>query len=367
MGHYSAAMTLAEQIGAFDPSINIIVRDIYEIAFPEYCEMFYRSYMSLVSRGCKLYNFAYKKAVNGKISKQKKGQLGGAYMAAMLRSAIELERPDVIISTYSLCARMVADYKRQSGKNIPLITCITDVSIHNVWINPGTDIYLVGAAETRAHLLEAGVAAEKIFVTGIPVKSRFCAADRQTMEYNTDQAFSRKKELLIMGGGLGLLPKQSFFYQQLNALPAVHNTIIVGKNEKLRKKLANKYENITVLGYTDQVDRFMRRADLLISKPGGITMFEAINSGLPLLMFRPFLEQEISNGQFLMNNGLGIVLQNKPEQAVAEIAAILNDSARLSGIRQNMDRLCHNLDQEALFKCLARWRGGSCGNGQRIA
>ncbi|MEG1538098.1 MAG: glycosyltransferase, partial [Clostridiales bacterium] len=336
MGHFSAATTLAEQIYLGDPTINIVVRDIYELAFPEYCEMFYRSYMSLVSRGCKLYNFAYKKTVHSNLGQRNRGQLGGAHMASMLKSYIELTQPDVIISTYSLCARMVSDYKRKSGRKIPLITCITDVSIHNVWINPETDIYLVGAAETKQSLLQAGVDEQRIFITGIPVKSRFYASVGAHAQEQTVRP-QAQRELLIMGGGLGLLPTQAQFYQQLNRLPGVHTTIIVGKNEKLRKKLGGKYENITVLGFTDQVDRFMRQADLLISKPGGITMFEAINSRLPLLIFRPFLEQEISNAKFLADNGLGIVLTSKPEQAVGKIAAILGDEARLSAIRRNMD------------------------------
>ncbi len=358
MGHYSAAMTLAEQIQTFDPHMEITVKDIYEIAYPEYCEMFYRSYMSLVSKGSKLYNFAYKKAVHSKFLKKKKTggnklQWQKGHMVHMLRKTIQEINPDVIISTYSLCAKLVADYKWQSGDNIPLITCITDVSIHNVWINPGTDIYLVGAHETKESLMEAGVPPEQIFISGIPVKSVF----GQTVSTEAIED-AKTKEILIMGGGLGLLPRQNQFYQDLNSLPNVHTTIIVGKNEKLRKKLSGKYDHISVIGYTDRVVDYMRQADLLISKAGGITMFEAIHSQLPLLIFQPFLEQEIRNAHFLQENGLAYVLQEQ-DGAAKQIAAILMDDQGLALIRENMQRLCRSLDQEALCRCLSKLSASS--------
>ncbi|MCR4962557.1 MAG: UDP-diphospho-muramoylpentapeptide beta-N-acetylglucosaminyltransferase [Firmicutes bacterium] len=370
MGHYSAALTLAEQIKAFDPHIEITVKDIYEIAYPDYCEMFYRSYMSLVSKGCKLYNFAYKKAVHSKLLKKKdrnsnKSQWQKGHIVHMLGKTIQELSPDVIISTYSLCARFAADYKQISGHNIPLITCVTDVSIHNVWINPGTDIYLVGARETKDSLIDAGVRPEQIFVSGIPVKSVFGQAE----DAETAQG-SKTKEILIMGGGLGLLPRQNRFYEELAALPNTHTTIIVGKNEKLRKKLSGKYDSISVIGYTDRVNDYMRKADLLISKAGGITMFEAIHSRLPLLIFQPFLEQEISNARFLQDNGLAHILRDE-NKAAEQIAALLFDDQGLQRIRKNMDLLCRSLDKEALCRCLDKLGDGRPGDGggerQRIA
>ena len=61
------------------------------------------------------------------------------------------------------------------------------------------------------------------------------------------------KQLLIMGGGLGLLPKGDAFYEALNGVPGLSVTVIAGKNKKMYKKLHGKYENIRVLGFTEDV------------------------------------------------------------------------------------------------------------------
>ena len=94
-----------------------------------------------------------------------------------------------------------------------------------------------------------------------------------------------------MGGGLGLLPRKDSFYEALDALPGVRTTLITGGNQKLYDRLHGRYGHIEVLGFTDKVYEYMARADLLLSKPGGITLFETITSELPILAWEPFLQQ----------------------------------------------------------------------------
>ena len=86
-----------------------------------------------------------------------------------------------------------------------------------------------------------------------------------------------------------MLPRAKSFYQGLNGLKDVKTTIITGKNRDLYQRIHGRYENIEVVGYTDQVYRYMQEADLVISKPGGITLFETIFSELPILVFSPYL------------------------------------------------------------------------------
>ncbi len=111
-----------------------------------------------------------------------------------------------------------------------------------------------------------------------------------------------------MGGGLGLLPKSEQFYKELNSLEGVKTTVITGNNKKMYYKLYGRYENIEVVGYTNEVYKYMKDSDLIISKPGGITLFETIYSELPILAFNPFLQQEIDNASFILNNEIGRIL-----------------------------------------------------------
>ena len=81
----------------------------------------------------------------------------------------------------------------------------------------------------------------------------------------------------------------------LSAEPDVHTTVITGENRELFDKLNGKYENVDVLGYCNDVYRYMAKSDMLISKAGGVTLFEAIYSETPMLVIDPFLSQEKTN------------------------------------------------------------------------
>ena len=80
--------------------------------------------------------------------------------------------------------------------------------------------------------------------------------------------------------------------RSLNDNPDIKVTLIAGKNEKLLTSIREKYDHIEAIGYTDRVDYYMKKADIIVTKAGGITTFEAIASKTPLYVIKPFLEQE---------------------------------------------------------------------------
>ena len=156
-----------------------------------------------------------------------------------------------------------------------------------------------------------------------------------------------------LGGGLGLLPKRDSFYEALDALPGVHTTIITGNNRKLYDRLAGKYAHIEVLGFTDRVYDYMARADLVLTKPGGITLFETIFSELPILAWEPFLEQEKNNARFLVKRGLGRVAAKEPEECLSAIRALIYDDETLEWMAGNMRAMKGQLEEESLNRMLA--------------
>ena len=153
--------------------------------------------------------------------------------------------------------------------------------------------------------------------------------------------------------GLGLLPRRDKFYEQLNALPGVKTTLITGNNRKLYERLAGKYQNIEVLGYTDRVYDYMARADLALTKPGGITLFETIFSELPILAWEPFLQQEKNNARFLVKRGLGRVAAKEPEACLAAIRALIYDDEALESMARNMRDMKGQLEEQSLGHILS--------------
>ena len=206
----------------------------------------------------------------------------------------------------------------------------------------------MGSHDIKAGLVAKGVDRRRILVTGIPVRLEFkSSAHRRPGE---------RRRLLVMGGGLGLMPRKDSFYEALDALPGVDTTIITGHNQKLYDRLAGKWPHIQVVGFTDRVYDYMADADLVLTKPGGITMFEAIFSELPMLAWEPFLEQEKRNADFLVRRGLGRVAAKEPEECLAAIRDLLYDDKALADIRANMRAMKARLAEESvahIFSALA--------------
>ena len=344
MGHYSASQSLRLQLlGAF-PGARVEVVDLPAYAMPDASEAIYKAFSLLVTKGSGLYNIYYKATENATL--KARPPLADLFQDKLGQLLWE-ERPDAVIATHPFCARLVADYKEEVASDLPLVTCITDLSSHSEWLNDATDCYLVGSRDIRDRLVAKGVEAERILVTGIPVKPEFKRPARR------DRRDRGERHLLIMGGGLGLLPKKEKFYEELNSMPGVRTTIITGGNQKLYDRLHGRYEHIEVVGFTDRVYDYMARADLMLSKPGGITLFETIFSELPILAWEPFLQQERENARFLTRHRIGRIAPKEPEACLAAITRLLTDDDALAQMGENMRRLKGQLEAQSLERLMA--------------
>lgn len=116
--------------------------------------------------------------------------------------------------------------------------------------------------------------------------------------------------------------------------------------------LDGRYENIQVVGFTSQVHEYMAWADLVLTKAGGITLFETIYAELPLLAWQPFLEQERRNTRFLVERELGRVAGREPEQCLQDIKDLIYDTHSLSRMAANMRGVKAMLEQERLAPVL---------------
>lgn len=331
MGHLSAANALREQLGRDGHRADVI--DLFAYAMPERASAMYRWFNVLVTYGGVFYNLYHDLTANSA------GDSRGDDLLDGLDALLDEYEPDVVVSTHPVCSAAMARYKAEGPSDIPLVTCVTDVTCHSEWIHPGTDCYLVASETVRQGFAAKGVEPETIVVSGIPVSGRFQPAHRDR---------SRRRELLIMGGGLGLMPRRDSFYQALNALPGVHTTILTGRNEKLFQRLNGRYEHIEAVPFTSEVEKYMARAHLMLSKPGGITCFEAIAARLPILAWQPFLKQEQENADFLVRHGMARIVAKEESACLAAIRETIYDDQALSAMERAMDELAASLSRTAV-------------------
>jgi UDP-N-acetylglucosamine:LPS N-acetylglucosamine transferase len=341
MGHWSAARALEEQLARDGHTAQVV--DLFDYAMPEAAPALYRAFSLLVTYGGAIYNLYHR--LSERLGDD--GFLPMERLGGRLGDLLDETDPALVLSTHPVCSRVMGERKLRGESALPLVTCITDVTCHSEWLHPATDCYLVAEESVRRGLAEKGVDPDRVEVSGIPVSGRFSAHRRG----------DGPRELLVMGGGLGLMPRKDSFYRALNDLPGVHTTILTGRNEKLYRRLAGKYPHIEAVPFTDRVPEYMGRANLMLSKPGGITTFEAVAARLPMLAWEPFLNQERENARFLLAHGMARVAAKEESACLAAIRGTIYDDDALAGMERAMDRLAATLRRGAacaVVRALAR-------------
>ena len=358
MGHYYAAEAIKEQIEHARPQDNVFLIDFMDILLGPGADRIYTAYGSLISRGSSIYNHVYKHCteLDRTVEKSRLGLCSALLLP--VRRAIEKYQADLVISTYSGCNKYIGKCLRQYRLPIPFITCITDIGIHGRWVNPHVDLYLTASEETRRDLIKIGVDSHKIAVTGIPVRSAFsfhAAADSESSTKSGISSFKRNNRLLIMGGGLGLLPEEKCFYDALEKEPNLCTTVITGKNKELLRSFAGSYQHVEFLPFTDNIASYIKRSDWLLTKPGGITLFEAISAGTPLILTKPFLQQETANSLFASRYQISVQLQKNIVSSLPCILSVVADKEKQLQLSENMKALRGSLSESALLLFLCRF------------
>lgn len=326
LGHVKTAESLRDKIKKENPNSNVIVIDFIEYIFPRLNKSIYCTFNFLVDKCHTIYNTLNVLAPSNNAIPLK------SVVIKRIDTLIRKYKINKIISVVPICSEYMSFYIKMTGTNIPLITFITDIEVHSSWINPYTSFYFVPSKETKEYLLNKNISENKILVSGIPVNKEFNSYNN----YN-------KKKVLIMGGGLGLIPKVNKLLNFLDKNKEVTTTIILGNNKKLYDKIKTKYKNINVLGYTSDVYKYMRGSNLVITKSGCVTMFEAIYSLTPLLIIKPFLVQEVGNAKFIEKNKIGKVIW-KNQDVVSEILYLLNNKEELDKMKSNMIYIKQNIE-----------------------
>lgn len=334
MGHNSVAKALEEEINIINSSINIETVDLLEYIYPLTHDLIYKSFNNMVNKYHELYNLLYK--VSEKLEVDMK--LSGSLINKKLDILFDEFNPDLVISTLPLCARTISFYKELRKCDVKLVTCVTDISKHVEWIAPNTDYYLVPAYEIKEHLILNKIPEDKISIVGIPVKQEFKEKVNKD-EKEVHKTSNNRKNVLIMGGGLGLIPDIDNLIKSLLSYGGINITVITGKNKKIYNELNSKYRSIEVVGYTNKVHDYMHKADLIISKAGGITLFESIYTQTPMIVLKPFLEQEKFNAKYIVEKEIGHVIWKKNASISKEVIEILSDEVKLKRYSKNISDL----------------------------
>ena len=256
--------------------------------------------------------------------------------AQTLFAEIDHFSPDAIICTHFLPAELLADARNRNALSCPVWIVVTDFDLHQMWVHQGITGYFVANEELAFRLQAAGIPESRIVVTGIPVMPGFTRPLTREQCSASLALDPHRTTLLMMGGGAGMGMSAKLVNTILDIDPLLQLIVMTGRNQALFDELATLScfcdRRLVPVGFTDKVPELIRCADLVITKPGGLSTSECLVMGLPMLLVNPIPGQEERNAALLLQEG---VAQRADDEATLlyRLRRLLTNKAMLTDMQ----------------------------------
>jgi processive 1,2-diacylglycerol beta-glucosyltransferase len=231
-----------------------------------------------------------------------------------IKKVIDEFQPEMVIATQTSASAPMAYMKRYKIYNGKFVIAFSDYHFHPYWFYEEADFYLVNIPEQQAELEKLGVPASKIEVCGIALKPQE-PIDAQAVKQklsSIDANLVGKQIVLMSSGSLGIGFPESLlldFAEKLKqAEPNIQLVVVCGKNEAmklhLQEKAHNRKLNMTTLGFYEPMAELYAVTKIFLTKPGGLTVAEALRDNVQMLATHFLPGQEELNYGYLTKHKL---------------------------------------------------------------
>ena len=271
-----------------------------------------------------------------------------------MKEKLEIIAPDVVVATQMYPAALFARLKeKQQFSDIPSLGILTDYGLQKVWIRPTTDGYCVPSQAVADQLSAWGVPPGSIYETGIPLDRQFVNPPSQAEARAALNLNNQKPTVLVTGGqyGIGLVPTLEHLCGAGNEWQILVTVGNGGSDNASLQGLQQAYPSQLILfDWVENMAQLIAAADVVVGKPGGLSVSEALACGRPFFATCSLGGQEAHNVQFLKQQGIGDELS--PTQLSArlkylfaepEILAAMQKRAYLSGHRDAAEQVARRV------------------------
>lgn len=290
-------------------------------------------------------------------------QFSNRFMAKKLFQLFEDFNPDLVISCHPLGGQITSFLKSHNKTNCKLATILTDFAMHEQWLigKKQTDYFFVSNQEMKTSLINEEIYPNKIYISGIPISSKFSQNFDKTEINKMLNLDNNKKTIIFFGGGsLGLSKTKihTILYSLLTAVDENYQIIIIsGKNEKLYKSFQDTINNSNtkattkLILFSTKIPELLSISSFAITKAGGLTVSECIASKVPVIIINPIPGQEEENSQYIENKKMGIWL--KPNNISTQFFKdFFNNEKLIQEIKKNEEKFSNSNSTEKICNIL---------------
>jgi processive 1,2-diacylglycerol beta-glucosyltransferase len=316
-GHVAAARALEQAF--LERHLVVHHIDALETTNRATRKLFRDGYFELVSEAPDLVSWLGKQLDNPSEKQTRRDKVMTQLSRMMLRhlpAAVRETRPDVIVHTHFVPPAVLSLSRAPIA---PEAVVITDYGAHGLWFQRKVSRYFVASPEIAAHMEHAGVNRQRIAITGIPIGRNYQCLPGQVEARNNLGLNPSKDVLLLMASGLDAAVLRNLLYYLGQLRYPLQAVIACGRSTDLidvAKACVAEYDkpgysglvSTKVIGFTTEMQTHMAAADIIVGKPGGLTTSEALAAGLPFGIVSPYPIQEEANTMYLLENGVGMVI-----------------------------------------------------------
>ncbi len=343
-GHLRAAEAVELALRKVDPKAIVKNVDVLTLTNAPFRRVYGKLYLDLVNKAPHVLGYFYDmmdRPPRGPATDKLRFVAEKLNMTKFLRFLKE-ESWDVIVNTHFLPAEMIAALRKREHLTTPQLTVTTDFETHRLWVNQPCDHYFTATDEGAAYLMHFGVPADHVTVTGIPIHPVFAEPIDRTRCLAHHGLAGDRPIVLQLAGGFGVGPIELIFRTIAAIEVPLEIVVVAGRNEKakaaIEKMSVPERHRVKVLGFTTEIDQLMGLADIVVSKPGGLTTSEVLARGAAMAVINPIPGQESRNSDYLLENGAAIKINNTATLG-HKLTRLLREPERLTRLKENARRL----------------------------
>jgi processive 1,2-diacylglycerol beta-glucosyltransferase len=344
-GHLRAAEAVELALRELDPEAIVRNVDVLEFTNTVFRRVYGKAYLDLVNRAPHVLGYFYdlmdRPPLPGTRADRLRFLVERLNLGRLLRFLCG-EPWDVIVNTHFLPAEMVAGLRVRGDLSTPQFTVTTDFETHRLWANQPCERYFTATEEGAVYLQHWGVPRNATRVTGIPIHPAFSQTRERTRCAAGLGLRGDRPIVLQLAGGFGVGPVEQLFQALLCVETPIEVVVVAGRNAELKARLEQQSfperHVVHIHGFTDRMDEFLAAADLVVTKPGGLTTSEALARGAAMAIVNPIPGQESRNSDYLLENGAAVKL-NSVATLPCKVQRLLTDPARLGTLKANALRL----------------------------
>ncbi|MDD1632092.1 MAG: glycosyltransferase [Methylococcaceae bacterium] len=336
-GHIKAAEALELSFAVDGRVAEVINNDALQYTNKLFRDFYSRFYTSLVRSAPNFLGWWYKTTDEPWHTDTMRHMIDRLNTKPLVRFIREFD-PHITVCTHYMPAGIISHLIAKKQLQARLSIVVTDFDFHAMWLSRSFHRYFVAIDETRAHLEMLGIPTERITVSGIPIDPVFQHPINREEERLRLGLNPAKPVLLLSAGAYGVGPTEYMVERMLNLNSDAQTVVICGRNEELKQRILqlvdSRSSRFKVLGYTDEMHKLMKMADIFIGKPGGMTTSEAIACGLPMCVVSPIPGQEERNSDHLLEEGIAVKC-NDLTTLPFKLERLLEDPERLDRMKAN--------------------------------